>query len=85
MPTNQNPCHRTAGPVVAGLALGAALAWLGTVSDAASAAAGGVLAGVVLALQARRRATAVREVAQPADRRAARSVTELRARRAQDQ
>ena len=46
MPTNPNPRHRTAGVVVAGLVLGASLAWLGTVSDAASAAVGGVLAGL---------------------------------------
>ena len=85
MPTNQNPRHRTAGVLVAGLALGGGLASLGTVSDAASAAVGGVLAGVVLALQARRASAVRRTTSQPAYRRAAHSVAELRARRAQDQ
>jgi membrane associated rhomboid family serine protease len=85
MPTNQKRPGRTAGVLVASLALGAALTWLGTVSDAASAVVGGVLAGVVLALQTSRARAVRRTAAQSAYRRADHVTAELRAPRAQDQ
>jgi len=54
MPTNHTTPSRTVAVVLAGVALGAALTFLGTVSDAASAFVGGALAGAVLVDQVRR-------------------------------